>query len=458
MLFLVSEIPTMEKKIPATRSFHFFGNHGALRNDTLGYIHQTSHQLGHFFKIRAAVFPVHITTDPAVAQHLLQKNNKNYGKGRGYRVMAEFLGEGLLTSEGEHWLKHRRIMQPAFHKAKLQALAQTMLNYTNESIANQPAGVTIDASQWMSALTMHIAAGTLFSSDVGDDIDNIYQSFSQINAFGISMIRQPLRFLFSKVFKSLRRDFDDNAKVMDAIIYRIIQTRKQHPAQHHDDLLGLLMEAKDEDTGEPLSDQELRDEIITLFLAGHETTANAMTWMLYLLALHPDKLQLLKQAVAATTQGQPFGVQHIYQCPYLHQVIHETLRLFPPAWTIGRRALGPDQVAGYDIKAGDNIMIVVQQIHRRADLWPNPDAFMPERFETEKMKQLPPYAYFPFGGGPRLCIGEHFAMMEMSLILGRMVQEFDWTLEESSKAVKPQTLITLRPDRPIRIRLQKSGS
>jgi cytochrome P450 len=448
----------MEKKIPSTQSFHFFGNHGALRSDTLGYIHQTSRELGHFFKIRAAVFPVHITTDPVVAQHLLQKNNKNYGKGRGYRVMAEFLGEGLLTSEGAHWLKHRRIMQPAFHKARLQALAQTMLDYTNASLATQPADAVIDVNQWMSALTMHIAAGTLFSSDVGEDIDNIYHSFSEINAFGISMIRQPLRFLFSKVFKSLRSNFDRNAAVMDAIIYRIIRERQLHPETKHNDLLALLMDARDEESGDPLSEQELRDEIITLFLAGHETSANAMTWMLYLLAQHPDKLEKLKNAVTQTTQGQPFDVQHIYQCPYLHQVIHETLRLYPPAWTIGRRALGPDNVDGYEIKAGDNIMIVVQQIHRREDLWPQPDAFIPERFEADKMKQIPPYAYFPFGGGPRLCIGEHFAMMEMSLILGRLVQEFTWTLEESSRGVKPQTLITLRPDRPIRIRLQKSGS
>lgn len=433
---------------PKTHDHWLFGSLPAFRRNLTAFIREKRKLHGDIFKIDSSLFNAVVITGPAGAQHVLQGNHRNYTKSRGYRVMAEFLGEGLLTSEGDYWLRQRRLAQPAFHRQKLAAIAETMIAECEAYAAQWQSriGENVDMAEEMSHLTMNIAAKTLFSADVGSQMDNISRSVLRLNAFAIDLIRKPLlrklRFLFASQFRTFR----ESAATIDTIIYDIIRTRRAATEAGNDagnDLLGMLIGAEDADTGETMSDKQVRDEVVTLFLAGHETSANALAWAWLLLAEHPQVAEKLRAELFAVLGDSPVSMGALAQLPYTRQVVQEVLRLYPPAYVVGRRTLAADVVMGYDIPAETNVLISVIEIHHHPDFWENPLAFMPERF-ADGEPETHRFAYFPFGGGPRQCIGNQFALMEMQIALATLVRRFSPTLLPNTQ-VESEPLITLRP-------------
>ena len=390
---------------------------------------------------------------PEDAKHVLQENNRNYGRAPAFRVLQLFLGDGLLTSEGDFWLRQRRLAQPAFHRQKLALLTETMIEesvawvtHLREQATGNP---SVNITQSFMDVTMRIVCRTLFGTDVqGHQLTGLSHALEQLNAIANKRIVGPVRFPLW-VPTPDRLTFIREAALVDKLIYGFIHQRRTEPVMH-DDLLDMLLNAEDEETAERMSDRQLRDECVTLFAAGHETSAVAMGWTIYLLAQHPDVMIRLREEInTALGDGTPTP-ETLRSLPYTAQVIQESMRLYPPAWALSRRALADDQFGEFTVPAGSTVLLSPYLLHRDPVNWPDPDRFDPERFQPEKAKERHPYAYVPFGGGPRLCIGNQFALMEMQILLALFVRNFDVSLP-TGYWVGTRPLITLRPRKAIQL-------
>jgi cytochrome P450 len=394
------------------------------------------------FMHRYAYFLSH----PDYIKHVLVDNNQNYVKGRGLALTKPVVGEGLLTSEGELHQRQRRLIQPAFHRRRIAALAETMTRFTVEHVADWHAGDTRDLHHELMRLTMSIVTHSLFGVDLtrenkalADTLDALMNGFSFGDA---TPIGQLLRYLPTP---RTRRQ----AKLLvtlDRAIYGFIQAGRAR-TEERDDLLSLLLAAQDSaGDGAGMSDRQIRDEVMTLFIAGHETTANAISWTFYLLAQHPEAEAKLHQELAAVLGGRLPTADDVPALKYTKQVFSEALRLYPPAWVIGRMAVAADEIGGYRIPAGSTVIVSQWVTQRHPAYWDEPEQFRPERFDPDQpaAQQRPRYAYFPFGGGPRLCIGEPFAWMEGVLLIATLAQRFGFRLAPAVR-VEPQPLLTLRP-------------
>ena len=395
-----------------------------------------------------------VITDPELARYVLVENHKNYIKSFGYEILALFLGQGLLTSDGSFWLRQRRLAQPAFHRRRLATLARYMVEETDalaeeweEKAQHQD---SFDMLEEMMEVTMKIVARSLFSANVDQQIDVISHNLERLNHFAMRRIKSPVRMpMWVPNLRNLV--FRQTSQELDEVLFEIIEERRKDP-NPPDDLLSMLMEAVDEDTGEGMNNQQLRDECMTIFVAGHETTAVSMTWLWYLLSQNPEVAEKLKAELAEVLGGRNATLEDLPNLKYTRMVIDETLRLYPPGWLIGRKPLQEDVIGGYKIPEESNVLLFTHYIHRRPDLWDRPDDFWPERWETEKVKNLPKMAYFPFGGGPRLCIGNNFALMEMTFMVATLGQKFipKFVAEEHPKL---SPLITLRPKTKVEMAL-----
>jgi cytochrome P450 len=399
-----------------------------------------------------------LTTDPDFIQHILQKNNKNYRKSEvHFDKIQHFLGRGLLTSEGPYWLQQRRLIQPGFHKKRLEDLLGLMdkvaievLDELDEAIQIQP---QVDMYEKMLEITFRIIANSIFGQDLGQEqLARLSDSITQLQEFIVRQIRQPYYNTWFKLSGKVKEHevLRDEA---DAIIHHYIEERRKSKEQHSD-LLQMLMEARYEDTGEGMTDQQLIDEVKILFVAGHDTSSNALAWTWYLLGLHPEALEKVRKEVDQIIGEEQPSFEKIMQLEYTQQVIEESMRLYPPAWTTNRVAAGDDEFKGIKIKKGTTFATYIYGVHHSPELWEDPEAFRPERFSKEEKKKHHPYAFIPFGGGPRLCIGNNFALMEMKLILARMVNRYEFNLAPGQE-VRPLPLITLRPENGIRIEVRK---
>ncbi|TAE91264.1 MAG: cytochrome P450, partial [Runella slithyformis] len=312
-------------------------------------------------------------------------------------------------------------------------------------------GQYFDVTQEMIRLTSDIAAKSLFSSDISDIKDKVIDCINNLNFSISNMLKTPFARFFAWLPTKNNRLFEANQGEFNEIIYDIINNRRKTTATYHD-LLQMLLEAKDEETGEGMNDLQLRDEVVTIFAAGSETSSNALAWAIYLLLHYPDKKEKLQAEIRQVVGKDIPQLAHLSALPYANQVIQETLRLYPPAWIVGRAAQKDDEVDGYQIRKGTQVVMPTWVVHRHPDLWENPNAFQPERFENEQAKARQKFAHFPFGGGPRFCIGNNFAMMEMVLALVMIVQRFDFKLLNEQE-VLPEPMITLRPSKPIDIKI-----
>lgn len=391
----------------------------------------------------------HLVTHPDGVEHVLKRNQKNYRKSDIFvRPVSLLAGRGLLTNEGESWLRQRRLAQPAFHRKRLAALAALMANSAEQTALrlterqSQEPKPVIDVLGEITRLTLGIASQALFSIDYSDDADRVGSAvrvaFEHINFRMNTPFALPL-----KIPTPRNRCFLHARQTLDNLVYDLIRERKR-TGEHPGDLLSMLMDAHDEETGEGMSDRQLRDEVLTLLIAGHETTSAALAWTWYLLALHPGAETRLHAELARVLGGRTPAAEDLPALPYTRMVIDESLRLYPPAWGQPRQAINEDRIGDYRIPAGALVTLSQWVTHRHPDFWENPEAFDPERFTPERSAGRPVFAYFPFGGGARGCIGASFALMEAQLILATLAQRFRLELVPGYP-VKPDPTFALRP-------------
>lgn len=378
------------------------------------------------------------TQDPGFIEHVLKNHHRNYRKSPILtEQLGRFLGHGLLTSNGEYWLKQRRLIQPGFHNDKIQALYAIIKQTVDNFLSTFPTGNRIDVYPRMNTLAFEIVINTLFNIQVPEATRNELSRFiTETQDFVIRDIRQPHKSWWFRISGEVNRNL---AKAEGArnIIRSIIRTRK-NGGEKFNDLLDMLLEARYEESGLPMKEEQIIDEILILLIAGHETTANALSWTLYLLANHQDELSKLRDvtknlAVEATVRNE-----------HLNAAINESMRLYPPAWISDRVSLEDDTYLDYSFPAKTIIILFYYGLHRDGKYWDDPAAFKPERFVKLPTSKEKSRAFYPFGAGPRLCIGNNFAMAEMTLFLQAMIHRFDILPTDVVPSIKP--LVTLRPD------------
>ncbi|MCC7224654.1 MAG: cytochrome P450 [Chitinophagales bacterium] len=387
---------------------------------------------------------VYIVHSPQAIKYILQENYKNYHKGRGYELLTYFLGKGLLTIEGEAWHRQRRLIQPAFHREKLQSLAQVTANCTMNLLREwqKREGETINFTQEMGRLTIDIVSRVLFGTQIAPDIvQSVWHSVNILNGLAANRLRSPIIWPF---WLPLISNFKAKWYIekMNKIMYGLIRDRRQNPTDGHD-LLNMLLEARDEETGEGMNDRQLRDELMTIFVAGHETTVNALSWIWYCLKKNPDTEQRLRAENDTILGTQMPNFDNVSRMAYNTNVINEGMRLYPPAMFVGRKAMAADQICGYDIRPGHTIVVNIYGAHRNPKYWDKPNDFMPERFDSFAIKGDNRFVFLPFGGGPRICIGNNFAMLEMQIINALLARHVQFDLV--SQHVVPDPQITLKP-------------
>jgi cytochrome P450 len=390
---------------------------------------------------------------PDDVRDVLVTRARCFSKGRLLHRMRMLLGEGLLTSEGDFHLRQRRLVQPAFHKQRLRQYAQIMIDDTAQAVAGWREGQSLDFAREMMKLTLSIVTHSLFGSEVAAEADEVGVAVSEaLNSYRILLLPIAHRLLNTPL--PAARKFRHGRERLDRIVYRIIDERLK-TGEDRGDLLSLLLSARDQEgDGGGLSRTQLHDEILTLFLAGHETTANALAWTAWWLAQHPHVLERLEAELDAVLGGRAPVPEDFGKLEYCNRVFTESMRLRPPAWGIGRLSLEPYEVRGYTIPPG-NLVIVSPWVTQRDPRWyDEPETFDPDRWKPEIADKLPKFAYFPFGGGNRLCIGDGFARMEGPLVLATILQHWRLALEPE-QTVDHQALITLRPRHGIRMRLER---
>jgi len=407
-----------------------------MRENPLNLFVRAAKECGDIARLRVGPIHLHVLSHPDYAHHVLVKEARNYRKGtRGYDTMRLLLGNGLVTSEGDFWKRQRRIAQPAFHRRAIAGFVRTMGTASLDLARQweQMIGDRVDIGDAMTDLTLRIAGETLFSVDVSGDSsvlgDSLTTVLSGFNRLATSVLPNPSRWP-----TPANRRFNRALTAMEGVVYRIISDRRQGVNEPEaPDLLSMFMGARDEETGESMSDEQLRDEVFTMLMAGHETTANTLTFTLMLLAQHPEVARRVEDELdSVMDEGVP-TMEQLGQLQYTKQVIQESLRLYPPIWILGRKAVEDDVIGGYKIPAGSFVYFSPYVIHRHPGFWDNPDKFDPERFDPEHLasqKALgrPKMAYLPFSGGTRKCIGDHFAMMEALTVVATLLRRYRLTL------------------------------
>lgn len=415
-------------------------------------------ELGDIFAAYIGSQKIIVTINPDYIQHILQKNNKNYYKSPVVKeILGAQLGHGLLTIDGDYWLKQRRLIQPGFYKQRILDLIDIMNNegeaFCHElanQIQEQP---VVDVAKAMMDITFRIVTKALFGTGIDQlRLERVDYIITEMQKYVITQVRQPYKIPWLKLTGKVRH-YNALREETDKIVYDIINQRRQSK-ETHNDLLDMLLNSRYEDTGEAMNDKQLRDESMILIVAGHETSANALAWTLYLLSQHPEVEQKLLDEVNSIVGNRSITADDLMQLNYTRQVIQESMRLYPPAWIVDRQALEDDEVGGYLIPKNAITLLYIYGTHRNPKYWKDPDTFNPDRFSKENMKDLPNYAYFPFGGGPRLCIGNNFAMFEMQILLTQLVKQFTFTLEPN-QIIEPQPMVTLRPRNGIKMKMQK---
>jgi cytochrome P450 len=421
----------------------FVGSLFAMRKDPLGFFVRAAREYGDVVRCRILKGEVYFLVHPDHVREVLVARQHDFMKGRGIQWAKTFLGEGLLTSEGEFHTRQRRLSQPAFHRQRLQAYGAVMTDFAVRAAARWRDGGTVDMAREMNALTMAVVGKTLFDADVLSEADEIGASLTAIVSL-FHRFNHPFAALVNRLPLPSNIRFARARERLDGIIYRIVAERRASGRDHGDLLSMLLLARDDEGDGGRMTDRQLRDEVMTLFLAGHETTANALTWTLYLLAQNPEAEAALHDELRAVLGGRVPTAEDIPALRVTEGVFAEAMRLFPPAWGLGRKALRDVDLGGFTIPAGAFVVLSPYVTHRDPRFFPDPLRFDPGRFTPEARAARPKFAYFPFGGGARGCIGEPFAWMEGVLLLATLAERFSFRVAPGQR-VAPHALITLRP-------------
>ncbi len=413
---------------------------------------------GDIFILGQSDLDVVFTQNAELAEQVLQKNARNYSKPeKQKKLLGEYLGKGLLTSDGEYWLKQRRLIQPGFKKQKLAHFTTLMQDKIDEFdlrlIALAESNEVFDITHDLMAITFNIIASCISSANVEA------KALSRIEFIEVEIMEHIVktgRLPFLKSWYKLNGEdkrIAELSKEGDQIIYDLIDERKASK-ETHNDILDMLLSIRYEENNKGFSRKQLLDEMKILITAGHETTANALSWTLYLLAQHPEVEARLLEEIAEVTGNDKPSLEQLPQLEYTKMVLQESMRLYPPAWITDRVALEDDQIEGVKIVKGSTVAPFIYGIHRNPKYWDNPSKFIPTRFSKANSKNRKKFSYLPFGGGPRLCIGNNFAMMEMQLILVHFLRKYKWKLI-TEQEIAYQPLITLRPKYGIKMQIQK---
>ncbi len=450
------------KEAKGPNELPFVGSILALRENPPLFFADLARTYGPVAKFTVFGREARLFSDPQLIHETLIEQAKNFRKSRGLQLAKALLGEGLLTSEGDVHKRQRKLSSPAFARGRLVKYAEDMVRISERHVSSYPEGVQVDANQLMMRLTLAIVNKTLFDADVSADADQVAEALEVI-LNNMDRILNPFTEILNMLpIPSTLRLRDAQAK-LDKIVYGIIAERRAHPGDRGD-LLSIYLAARDDESGlsmvgakttsmsaptqahpDAMTDKQIRDECMTLFIAGHETTANALAWALYLLAKNPDWCAKARAEITEVTGGKPVSAADYPQLKLLQNIFAETLRLYPPAWTISREALVDTVIGDYEIKAGTTVVMSQWVMHRHPDYWENPTLFNPDRFLAENAEHRPKFAYFPFGGGARQCIGDQFAWMEGVLALAVFLQRFEPQLVAPDYVAEINAMITLRP-------------
>jgi cytochrome P450 len=428
---------------PSVKSGIFGGHFMQFRRDSTGFLQKLS-ELGDVTSFRMGGQLAFFLNHPDLARDLLITSNAKFIKGRALQRAKRLLGEGLLTSESETHLRQRRMIQPAFHREKIKSYAEAMTYYAARMRDEWQAGEVRDVDKEMMRLTLQIVGKTLFSANVEDDADEIGTALTTlIEMFGYLLL--PFSELLEKLPIPQVKRFNRAKETLDSIIYGIINERRKS-GEDKGDLLSMLLQAQDVESGTSMTDEQIRDECLTLFLAGHETTANALTWTFYLLSQNPEKESKLHEELKRVLQNERIpAVEDLPNLKYTESVFAESLRLFPPAWALGRLAIEEHEFGGYKIPKGSLVLLSQFVMHRDERFWQNAGTFLPERWEKQSVKEAAKkYTYFPFSNGVRGCIGEGFAWTEGILLIATLAGKWKLKLLPEQK-IGMNPLMTLRP-------------
>jgi cytochrome P450 len=452
----MSTITTPRRKIiPGPHSLNPFKDVLAFRRAPLQFLAELQRRYGVIVRFRLAVWPMVFISHPSYIKYVLQDNHRNYDKNAPlFRIARPLAGDGLVTTVGgDDWLRRRRLAQPAFHRQRIAALG-TLMTATTSHVLRQwevyaRERQVFDIAEEMTNLTLQIVSKSLFSVDMNAQTHHFGQAFSQVMAFLADYLYMPFPPLFIRTRRTRR--FWSAMQRIDAIAYEVIRIRRQQQ-ENVDDLLSMLLNSVDENR-QKMNEKQLRDEIVTLLIAGYETSANALAWTWYLLTQHPEAQERLHAELDQVLAGRVPTVEDLPRLNYTHMVIEESMRLYPPAWQLMRRAIQNDEIDGYYIPANSSILWSTYFSHRHPDFWEQPEQFYPEHFSEELLAKRPRYAYLPFGTGPRVCLGNTFAMTEMPLILATIAQQYRVFLAPRQH-VEPEPLLSLRPKNGVLVSLE----
>jgi cytochrome P450 len=444
------ETPKKIKRPPGPRGGLLLGSTFAYLRDQLGFLTAAVREYGDIVNLRLGNLNTYILVNPEHIDYVLRSHADNFMKDKLTRWLIPLVGEGLLTSEGDFWRRQRRLTQPTFQRQQIERYAMVMVEQTERMLEAWHDGQVRDTHDDMAHLTLAIVAKTLFGTDLAGEADIIGESLEVVINHFMSPMRW-FRFFDYLPLPSSRRYWRAIRRI-DEIIYGIIR-RHRASGQDTGDLLSRLVAARDEQGGGGMTDRQLRDEVVTLVLAGHETTALVLFYSFYLLAQAPETADRLAVELHDVLGDRPPTASDVPNLRYAEWVIRESMRLYPPAWGIAREALADCEIGGYDVPKGTQIFMVQRLVHRDARWFDDPEAFKPERWDNDLIKRLPRCAYFPFGDGPRICIGNHFAMMEAVLLLATIARRFRLEIEPG-QTLELLPSITLRPRYPIRMRLR----
>lgn len=419
-----------------------------LKSDPLRYYMGNRADYGDYVRVKSLPgFDFYTLTHPTAVEHVLQTHQKNFRKPDVFLKPTTLLfGNGIFTSEGEFWMKQRRLSQPAFHRNHIGAMAAVIVQCVEKMLASwdlRPDGSNIDLQNEMVHLTLSVAGRTLFSTDLTDDATDVglavREAFEVLNH---KMNNYPF-VMPLWVPTSENKQFKHAKGILDSVITKIITERRNDSLEHHD-FLGLLMSARDEDTGKGMSDEQLKDEVLTLLVAGHDTVAASLSWTWIMLAQHPPVRAQLHDELKCVLDGRNPELKDIDRLTYTKMVFDETLRLYPPAWGQPRQSIDEDVVDGYYLPKNAFISLNQYTTHRHPEFWQRAEEFDPERFTPENIKSRPRFAYFPFGGGARVCIGQNLALLEAQLAIATIAQRYQIDLLPAQNIV-PDPTFTLIP-------------
>jgi cytochrome P450 len=428
---------------PGPRGKPIVGSLLDFRRDPLSFLQSLARDYGDVVRFRMGPQELYLLNHPDYIRDVLVTNNQNFIKSRGLQMAKRLLGEGLLTSEGEFHRRQRRLVQPAFHRHRVDAYGEVMAESADRTAGKWPQGETIDIWREMMRLTLSIVSKTLFDADVEAEASEIGEALTSVMQL-FNRMTIPFANLLEKLPLRSNARFEAGRKRLDATIYRMIEARRAS-GEDRGDLLSMLLLAQDEEgDGGMMTDLQVRDEALTLLLAGHETTANALTWSWYLLSQNPDVEARMREEVTSLLNGRIPTTADVPRLEYAQMVFAEAMRLYPPAWAIGRQALKEYRIDRYPVPAGSILLMSPWVMHRDPRYYPEPLKFEPERWRLEAKNARPRFSYFPFGGGPRVCIGESFAWMEGVLILSAISQRWRLRLAPDQR-VEPKPMVTLRP-------------